>query len=130
MKRFLLYMILLLASLSVSAQGSGSAVRLEFEGSSMTIELSQQPKIVTENGNLVLKTSSMSIILSLPCKATFVGVSNGIEEVVNIRNNSEDKPIDVFTIDGRKVATLKDKDEPLSLKRGVYIINGKKMFIK
>lgn len=96
----------------------------------MTIELSQQPKILTENGNLVLKTNSMTVTLSLPCKATFQGVSNGIEEVVNIRNNSEDKLINVFTIDGRKVATLKDKNETLSLKRGVYIINGKKVLIK
>jgi len=96
----------------------------------MTIELSQQPKIFTENGNLVLKSNSMSITLPLPCKATFQGLSNGIDDAVNIRNNKEDKPINVFRIDGRKVGTLNSIDESISLKRGLYIINGKKVFIK
>ena len=130
MKRFLLYMILLLASLSVSAQEIGSAVRLEFEGTSMTIELSQQPKIVTENGMLVLKTSSMSLMLTLPCKVTPIGGSNTAIDQVVIRNNDENAPINVFSLEGKKVGILKDKNEVLSLKRGVYIINGKKIFIK
>lgn len=52
-----------------------------------------------------------------------------VEDVV-VRNNDETKPFSVFTIDGRKVGTLKDRKETLSLKRGVYIINGKKIFIK
>ncbi len=130
MRRLLLLFVLVFPLFCLQVKAAGSSLKLEFGGTSMTIELSQQPKILTENGNLVLKTNSMTVTLSLPCKATFQGVSNGIEEVINIRNNSEDKLINVFTIDGRKVATLKDKNETLSLKRGVYIINGKKVFIK
>ena len=108
----------------------GSAVKLEFGGTSMTIELSQQPMIVMEDGYLVLKTSSMSVTLSLPCTATFVGTSHtAIDEVV-LHSNDEGKPLNVFTLDGRKVATLKDKNELITLKRGIYIINGKKMIIK
>lgn len=123
-------MMLVWGSLSVSAQSSGSAVRLEFGGSSMTIELSKQPKIVTENGMLVLKTNSMSLMLTLPCKVTPIGDSNTAIDQVVIRNNDENAPINVFSLEGKKVGILKDKNEVLSLKRGVYIINGKKIFIK
>lgn len=130
MRRLLIYMMLVWGSLSVSAQGSGSAVRLEFGGSSMTIELSKQPKIVTENGMLVLKTNSMSLMLTLPCKVTPIDGSNTAIDQVVIRNNDENAPINVFSLEGKKVGILKDKNEVLSLKRGVYIINGKKIFIK
>ena len=107
-----------------------SAIKLEFGDTSMTIELSQKPKIFSEDGNLVLKTTSMSIALTLPCRATFVDNTGTDVEDVFVRNNDETKPFSVFTIDGRKVGTLKDRKETLSLKRGVYIINGKKIFIK
>ena len=108
----------------------GSAVKLEFGGTSMTIELSQQPVIVTEDGYLVLKTSTMSVTLSLPCTATFVGASHTAIDKVVMLNNDEEKPLNIFTLDGRKVATLKDKNELITLKRGIYIVNGKKMMIK
>jgi hypothetical protein len=107
-----------------------SAVKLEFGGTSMTIELSQQPMIVMEDGCLVLKTSTMSVTLSLPCTATFVGGSHTAIDKVVMHNNDEGKSLNVFTLDGRKVATLKNKSELLTLKRGIYIINGKKMIIK
>ena len=96
----------------------------------MTIELSQKPKVISENGNLVLKTTSMSVTLSLPCKATFVGNTGTDVEDVVVSNNDVTKPLCVFTIDGREVGTLKDRKQILSLKRGIYIINGKKVFIK
>ena len=108
----------------------GSAIKLEFGGTSMTIELSQQPMIVMEDGYLVLKTSTMSVALSLPCTATFVGTSHTAIDKVLMHNNDEEKPLNVFTLGGRKVATLKDKNELITLKRGIYIINGKKMIIK
>ena len=107
------------------------AIKLEFDGISMTIQLSQQPMIVKEYGYVVVKTSNKSINISLPCRVTFVDASGttAIDDVV-VRNNDETKPFSVFTIDGRKVGTLKDEKETLSLKRGVYIINGKKVLIK
>ena len=108
----------------------GSAVKLEYGGTSMTLSLGQKPQIVNEGDIIILKTSSMTVTLSVPCKATFVGVSDTSIDKVVLRNNEEDKPIDVFTIDGRKVTTLKGKNETLSLEKGVYIINGKKMIIK
>jgi hypothetical protein len=96
----------------------------------MTIELSQQPKIVTEDGKLVLKTNSTSVALTLPCKVTPVGGSDTAIDKVIIRNNDENTPINVFSLDGKKVGMLKDKNEVLSLERGTYIINGKKVIIK
>ena len=108
-----------------------NAIKLEFDGISMTIQLSQQPMIVKEYGYVVVKTNNKSINISLPCRVTFVDASGttAIDDVV-VRNNDETKPFSVFTIDGRKVGTLKDEKETLSLKRGVYIINGKKVLIK
>ena len=124
--------VLMLAIIAIPMQtkAEGSAIKLEFGGTSMTIELSQQPKIVTEDGNLVLKTSSMSVALTLPCKVTPIGGSNTAIDQVVIRNNDDNAPINVYSLDGKKVGTLKDKNEVLSLERGVYIINGKKVFIK
>ena len=124
--------IMMLAMLFLPNQvfAEGAAIKVEFGGTSMTIELSQQPKIVNEDGTLVLKTSAMSVVLTLPCKITPIGGSDtGIEDVV-IRNNDENVPINVFSLEGKKVGTLKDKNDVLSLERGVYIINGKKIFIK
>ena len=127
---YLLLLALGLLSLPVQMFAEGAAIKVEFSGTSMTIELSQQPKIVTEDGNIVLKTNTLSVALSLPCKVTLVGESETAIDKVIIRNNEDNAPITVFTIDGKKVATLKDKSEALSLERGVYVINGKKVFIK
>ena len=123
-------MMLAMLFLPVQMQAEGAAIKVEFSGTSMTIELSQQPKIVTEDGKLVLKTNSMSVALTLPCKVTPIGGSNTAIDKVVIRNNDDNVPINVFTIDGKKIGTLKDKNEVLSLEKGVYIINGKKVFIK
>ena len=115
----------------LQAKAEGSAIKLEFGGTSMTIELSQQPKIVTEDGSLILQTNSMTITLTLPCKATFVGKSDGKDDgIINIRNNEDKTPINVYSIDGKKVGILKDKNKVLPLERGVYVINGKKVLIK
>lgn len=125
----LIQLVFLLLPIQTLA-AEGRAVKLEFGGTSMTIELGQQPMIVMEDGYLVLKTSTMSVTLSLPCTATFVGDSQTDIDKVVVRNNDEEKPLTVYTLDGRKVATLKDKDGLITLKRGIYIINGKKMMIK
>ena len=116
--------------LPMHMQAEGSAIKLEFGGTSMTVELNQQPKIVSENGNIVLKTNSMSVMLALPCKVTPIGGSATAIDKIIIRNNNDNAPINVFTLDGKRVATLKDRTEVLSLTRGIYIINGKKVFIK
>lgn len=122
-------LVLVLLFLPVQMQAEGSSIKVEFSGTSMTIELSQQPKIVNEDGKLVLKTSSMSVALTLPCKVTPIGGSNTAIDKVALRNNDENVPINVYSLDGKKVGTLKDKNDVLSLERGVYIINGKKVFI-
>ena len=123
-------MMLALFAIPMQMQAEGAAIKLEFSGTSMTIELSQQPQIVTEDGSLILKTNSMTVTLALPCKVTPIGGADTAIDKVIIRNYEDNAPINVFSIDGKKVATLKDKNDMLSLKRGVYIINGKKVFIK
>ena len=123
-------LVLVMLFLPVQMRAEGAAIKVEFSGTSMTIELSQQPKIVTEDEKLVLKTSSMSVALTLPCKVTPIGGSNTAIDQVVIRNNDDNAPINVYSLDGKKLGTLKDKNEVLSLERGVYIINGKKVFIK
>lgn len=123
-------LMLVMLFLPIQMRAEGSAIKVEFGDTSMTIELSQQPKIVNEDGTLVLKTSSMSIALTLPCKITPIGSSDtGIEDVV-IRNNSDNAPISVFTIEGKKMATLKDRNDAFTLGKGIYIINGKKVVVK
>ena len=124
--------VMMLAMLFLPSQmlAKGAANKVEFSGTDMTIELSQQPKIVNENGNLMLMTNSMSVAITLPCKVTPVVSSDTTIDQVVIRNNDENAPINVFSLEGKKVGILKDKNEVLSLKRGVYIINGKKIFIK
>ena len=119
---------LIFVSLSVSAQIK--AIKIEFDDTSMTIELSQEPKIVMENGNVMIKTSTESISLSMPCKATFVEATNSALEDVLVRNNDEAKNLCVYSLDGKKVASLKNKDELISLRKGIYIINGRKMIIR
>ena len=123
-------LVLTFLLLPMHMQAEGAAIKLEFGGTSMTVELSQQPKIVNENGNIVLKTNSMSVMLALPCKVTPTDGSGTAIDKVTIRNNEDNAPINVFTLDGKKVATLKDRTDVISLTRGIYIINGKKVFIK
>ena len=122
--------LLMMLLLPMQMKAEGSAIKLEFGGTSMTIELSQKPKIVMENGSLVIKTSAKSVTLSLPCKATFIGSTDTAIDDVIVRNIDEAKPLSVFTLDGKKIATLKSKDEIATLRKGIYIINGKKMIIK
>ena len=47
-----------------------------------------------------------------------------------IQMRAEGSAISVFTIEGKKMATLKDKDDAFSLGKGIYIINGKKVVVK
>ena len=119
---------LLILPLKVNAAG-GSAIKIEYGGTSMTIELSQCPKILSDNGNLVLQTNSMSLSLSLPCKVTVIGNSGTSVKNVFVQNNNQN-PIDIFTIDGKKITTLKDLNIKQELRKGLYIINGKKVLIK
>ena len=131
MKRlYLTIMMLAMLVFTLQVHAEGSAIKVEYGSTSMTIELSQKPKILSENGNIVIKTASQTVIVTLPCKVTFQGSSTAIEDVVNIRNIDNNTPINVFTIDGKKVSTINSKDEMLSLKRGLYIVNGKKIIIK
>lgn len=123
-------LMLVMLLLPIQMRAEGSAIKVEFGDTSMTIELSQQPKIVNEYGTLVLKTSAMSVVLTLPCKITPIGGSDTAIEDVVIRNNSDNAPISVFTIEGKKMATLKDKSDAFSLGKGIYIINGKKVVVK
>ena len=106
------------------------AIKIEYDGTTFTIDLSQQPKILMENGIVVIKTRTESITLSLPCKVTYVETTGSTLKDVVISNIDELNSLSVYTIDGMKVATLKDDDKLLTLKRGIYIINGKKMIIK
>lgn len=131
MKRlYLTIMMLAMLVFTLQVHAEGSAIKVEYGSTSMTIELSQKPKILSENGNIVIKTASQTVIVTLPCKVSFQGSSTAIDDVVNIRNIDNNTPIDVFTIDGKKVGTINSKDEMLSLKRGLYIVNGKKIIIK
>jgi hypothetical protein len=61
---------------------------------------------------------------------TPIGSSGTAIDKVTIRNNEDKAPINIFSLDGKKVATLKDRTDVISLTRGIYIINGKKVFIK
>ena len=123
-------MMLALLFLPLQMKAEGVAIRVEYGSTSMTIKLNEQPKIINENGVLMLNTSSISVALTLPCKVTPIGGSNTAVEKVVIRNNEDNTPINVFTLDGKKIATLKDKKEAISLERGIYVINGKKILIK
>lgn len=122
--------ILLIATL-FSISVDATSIMVEFDNTSMTIDLSEYPKIINSGSNIVLKTNSTSVTISLPCKITFIdGPSTDIKELANIKNNSDDEPLNVFSMDGRKIAVLENKSRLLSLKHGIYIINGKKMIIK
>ena len=127
MIRTVIAMLALMFSLQTKAVGN--AIKLEYGGTSLTVILSEKPKIVMENGNIVLKTISTSVVLSLPCKATYVdNAEDNPNDIADIRND-DSKPIDVFTIEGKKIATLKN-NEVKNLQRGIYVINGKKILIK
>lgn len=119
-----------MSAMSQTQENIIKAIKLEFDDTSMTLKLSHQPKVVIEKENLVIKTVTKSIILSLPCMATFVDASGTAIGDVVVFNNDETKPLCIFSLDGKKVATLKEKDELISLRRGIYIINGKKMIVK
>ena len=107
------------------------AIKVEYGSTSMIIDLNESPKVVYENSNMVVRTNTASISVSLPCKITFTdGSSTDIKEIVTLRNDNEGEPLNVFALDGRKIATLKDKTQLLSLKKGIYIVNGKKIIIK
>lgn len=128
-----LIIVLLMACISAMSQTQENiikAIKLEFDDTSMTIELSHHPKVVIENEHLVIKTITKSIILTLPCRASFVDASGTAIEDVVVFNNDETKPLSVYSLNGKKVATLKEKDKLMSLRRGIYIINGKKMIVK
>lgn len=123
-------MVLGLLFLPLQMQAVGTAIKVEFSGTSMTIELGEHPKITKENGVLMLNTSSLSVALTLPCKVTPIGSSDTAVEKVVIQNSEDNTPINVFTLDGKMVATLKDKNEAISLECGIYIINGKRILIR
>ncbi len=129
MKRIRSVIAVLALMFSLQAIANGSAIKIEYSGTSITVLLSDKPKIIVEDGNIVLKSVSTSIIFSLPCKATYVdNAEDNPNGIADIRNN-DSKPIDVFTIEGKKIATLKT-NEVKNLQRGIYVINGKKIFIK
>ena len=132
MKRFCLSMIMLsMMALFFNVNAANNQeLRVVYGNTQMAIALSDYPKIVKEGSNIIVKTSYSSETLTLPCKFSFINSSStAINEVVNILNNN-DEPLTVFSLDGKKVAVLKDKSELISLKRGVYIVNGKKIMIK
>lgn len=132
MKRFNMLMILLVmmaVSINVNA-ANNQELRVVYGNTQMAIGFNEYPKIVKEGSNIVLKIGRSSVTLTLPCKITFANTSStAINEVVNIRNIG-DEPITVFSLDGKKVAVLKEQSQLLSLKRGIYIVNGKKIMIK
>ena len=128
-----LLVVIMLVGLSARAQTPNNtieAIKLEFDDTSITIKLSHQPKVDMENENIVIKTITNSIILPLPCRAMFVDASGAAIEDVVVFKNDEKKPLCVYSLDGKKVTTLKEKNEFMTLRRGVYIINGKKMIVK
>ena len=132
MKRFCLSMIMLaMMALTINVNAADNQeLRVIYGNTQMAIGFNEYPKIVKEGSNIIVKTSYSSVTLTLPCKITFANTSStAINEVVNIRNIG-DEPLKVFSLDGKKVAVLKEKSQLLSLKRGIYIVNGKKIMIK
>ena len=53
MKRlYLTIMMLAMLVFTLQVHAEGSAIKVEYGSTSMTIELSQKPKILSENGNI------------------------------------------------------------------------------
>lgn len=124
-------MILLLAMMVFPTIANAASIKVEYGSTSMTIELNEKPRFVTQNGSIILKTNSHSITISLPCKVSIAdNSSSDIHDVINVNNNNDNAELKVFSLDGRKVAVLKDKSESVSLRPGIYIINGKKIIVK
>ena len=126
-----LSMILLLSMMVSPTIANAASIKVEYGSTSMTIELNEKPRFVTQNGSIILKTNSTSVTISLPCKVRITDNSySDIHDVINVKNNNDNAELNVFSLDGRKVAVLKDKSESVSLRPGIYIINGKKIIIK
>lgn len=126
-----LSMILLLSMMVSPTIANAASIKVEYGSTSMTIELNEKPRFVTQNGSIILKTDSRSVTISLPCKVRIADNSySNIHDVINVKNNNDNAELNVFSLDGRKVAVLKDKSESVSLRPGIYIINGKKIIIK
>ena len=124
-------MILLLAMMVLPTIADAASIKVEYGSTSMTIDLNEKPRFVTQNGSIILKTSSTSVTISLPCKVRITdNSSSDIHDVINVKNNNDNAELNVFSLDGRKVAILKDKSESVSLRPGIYIVNGKKIIIK
>lgn len=128
MNKLLLFIIMMLLPLESAAEGS--SIKVEFDNTSLSIELKDNPKIINQGENIVLVSESQSVTLYFPCKVTFQGSSeNNSNGIINIRNYGK-TPLEVYSFDGRKIVSLTDKSELYSLKPGIYIVNGKKIIIK
>jgi hypothetical protein len=123
--------IIMFAMMVFPMIANAASIKVEYGSTSMTIELNEKPRFVTQNGSIILKTSSTSVTISLPCKVRITdNSSSDIHDVTNVKNNNDNAELNVFSLDGRKVAVLKDKSESVSLRHGIYIIDGKKIIIK
>ena len=123
--------IIMFAMMVFPMIANAASIKVEYGSTSMTIELNEKPRFVTQNGSIILKTSSTSVTISLPCKVRITDNSySDIHDIINVKNNNDNAELNVFSLDGRKVAVLKDKSESVSLRPGIYIINGKKIIIK
>ena len=119
-----------ISNLEPIAEGAAS-IKVEYGSTSMTIDLNEKPQFVTQNGSIIFKTNSTSVTISLPCKAKIIdNSSSDIHDVIYVKNNNDNAELKVFSLDGRRVAVLKDKSKSVSLRPGIYIINGKKIIIK
>ena len=123
--------IIMFAMMVFPMIANAASIKVEYGSTSMTIELNEKPRFVTQNGSIILKTNSRSVTISLPCKVRITDNSySDIHDIINVKNNNDNAELNVFSLDGRKVAVLKDKSESVSLRPGIYIINGKKIIIK
>ena len=123
--------IIMFAMMVFPMIANAASIKVEYGSTSMTIELNEKPRFATQNGSIILKTSSRSVTISLPCKVRITDNSySDIHDIINVKNNNDNAELNVFSLDGRKVAVLKDKSESVSLRPGIYIINGKKIIIK
>lgn len=56
--------------------------------------------------------------------------NNGVEEIVDSSQSESTGPFTVYSLDGRFLMKARNADELQSLTKGIYIINGKKKFVK